>query len=95
LFRFRRDEFLRDRNTIRVFDVFQNLPSQNALDNRLDAFTERGKIFFRPQEAEIPRLEAQVDILKVNNLSAAEIASQASNLYDHWQTMQPEPLLSP
>jgi hypothetical protein len=21
---------------------------------------------------------------------AAEIASQASNLYDHWQTMQPE-----
>ena len=27
-------------------------------------------------EAEIPRLEAQVDILKVNNLSAEEIASQ-------------------
>jgi hypothetical protein len=40
--------------------------------------------------AEIPRLEAEVDILKVRNLSAEEIASQASNLYDHWQTMQPE-----
>jgi site-specific DNA recombinase len=41
-------------------------------------------------EAEIPRLEAEVDILKVSNLSAEEVASQASNLYDHWQTMQPE-----
>jgi site-specific DNA recombinase len=40
--------------------------------------------------AEIPRLEAEVDILKVSNLSAEEIASQASNLYDHWQTMQSE-----
>jgi site-specific DNA recombinase len=53
--------------------------------------------FFRPLEerrkqieAALPRLEAEVDILKVNNLSAEEIASQASNLYDHWQTMQPE-----
>src|SRR6202050_2847554 len=40
-------------------------------------------------EAELPRLEAEVDILKVNTLSAEEIALQASNLYDHWQTMQP------
>ena len=37
-----------------------------------------------------PRLEAEVDILKVNNLSAEEIASQANNLYDNWQTMKPE-----
>ena len=28
--------------------------------------------------------------MKVGNLSAEEIASQASNLYDHWQTMQPD-----
>ena len=41
-------------------------------------------------EAAVPRLEAEVDILKVNNLSAEEIAAQASSLYDHWQTMQPE-----
>ena len=31
-----------------------------------------------------------MDILEVNNLSAAEIASQASSLYDQWQTMRPE-----
>lgn len=28
-------------------------------------------------------------ILKMNNLSTEEIATQASNLYDHWQTMEP------
>ena len=63
---------------------------QEKLDS--DGFTK----FYAPLEerrkqleTEIPRLEAQVDILKVSNLSAAEIASQASNLYDHWQTMQP------
>jgi hypothetical protein len=41
-------------------------------------------------EAAFPRLQAEVDILKVNNLSAGEIASQARGLYDCWQTMQPE-----
>lgn len=40
-------------------------------------------------ETELPRLQAEVDILKVNNLSAEEIAAQASNLYDRWQTMPP------
>ena len=71
----------------RTYDLYQ----QEKLDT--DGFSK----FYTPLEerqkqleAEIPRLEAQVDILKVNNLSAAEIASQASNLYDHWQTMQPE-----
>lgn len=52
--------------------------------------------FYRPLEerrkqleTELPRLKAEVDILKVNNLSAEEIAAQASNLYDRWQTMPP------
>ena len=37
-----------------------------------------------------PNLVVRLDILKVNGLSAEEIASQARNLYDYWQTMQPE-----
>jgi site-specific DNA recombinase len=71
----------------RTYDLYQ----QEKLD--ADGFSK----FYNPLEerrkqleAEVPRLEAQVDILKVNNLSAEEIASQASNLYDHWQTMQPD-----
>jgi site-specific DNA recombinase len=71
----------------RTYDLYQ----QEKLDS--DGFSK----FYAPLEerrkqleTEIPRLEAQVDILNVNTLSAAEIASQASNLYDHWQTMQPE-----
>ena len=82
------EELIRVRKEIqRTFDLYQ----QENLD--ADGFSkchapleERRKQL----EVEIPRLEAQVDILKVNNLSAAEIASQANNLYDHWQTMQPE-----
>ena len=71
----------------RTYDLYQ----QEKLD--ADGFSK----FYAPLEdrrkqieAEIPRLEAEVDILKVSNLSAEEIASPASNLYDHWQTMQPE-----
>ena len=71
----------------RTYDLYQ----QEKLD--ADEFSK----FYTPLlerrkqlEAEIPRLEAEVDILNVSNLSAEEIASQATNLYDHWQTMQPE-----
>lgn len=52
--------------------------------------------FFRPLEERrkqieesLPRLEAEVDMLKANSLSAEEIASQTGNLYEHWQTMEP------
>ena len=69
----------------RTYDLHQ----QEKLD--ADGFSK----FYAPLEerrkqveVEIPPLEAQVDVLKVNNLSAAEIVSQASNLYDQWQTME-------
>jgi hypothetical protein len=72
-------------------EVKGNLYQQEKLD--ADGFSK----FYAPLverqkqiEAELPRLEAEVDILKVNTLSAEEIAKQASNLYNHWQTMQPE-----
>jgi site-specific DNA recombinase len=71
----------------RTYDLYQ----QEKLD--AEGFSK----FYTPLEerrkqleAEFPRLQAEVDILKVNNLSAEEIASQASSLYDNWQTMQPE-----
>ncbi len=81
-----REELQRVRKEIqRTFDLYQ----QEKLD--ADGFSK----FHAPLEerrkqieAELPRLEAEVDVLKVSNLSAEEIALQASNLYDHWQTMQ-------
>jgi hypothetical protein len=83
-----REELQRVRKEIqRTYDLYQ----QEKLD--ADGFSK----FYTPLEerrkqleAELPRLEAEVDILKVNALSAEEIASQASNLYDNWQTMKPE-----
>ena len=47
--------------------------------------------FYMPAEkrlnqlvAELPKLEAEVDFLKVNNLSADEVVSEAQNLYANW-----------
>ena len=80
-----------NRRIVKVIGDKEHLYQQEKLD--ADGFSK----FYTPLlerrkqlEAELPRLEAEVDILKVSNLSAEEIASQASNLYDHWQTMQPE-----
>ena len=83
-----REESQRVRKEIqRTFDLYQ----QEKLDaegfSKFHAPLEERR---KQLEADIPRLEAEVDILKVSNLSAEEIASQACNLYDHWQTMQPE-----
>ena len=46
--------------------------------------------FIREFGETVVQFDAEAAILKVNNLSAEEIASQASSLYDHWQTMEPE-----
>jgi site-specific DNA recombinase len=69
----------------RTYDLYQ----QEKLD--ADGFSA----FYNPLverkkqiEEGLPRLQAEVDVLKVSSLSAEEIASQASSLYDHWQTMQ-------
>jgi site-specific DNA recombinase len=47
--------------------------------------------FYKPAEArlnqldaELPKLQAEVDFLKVNNLSADEVLSEARTLYDRW-----------
>ena len=71
----------------RTYDLYQ----QEKLD--ADGFSK----FYTPLEERrkqietaLPRLEAELDILKVGNLSAEEIATQAGNLYDRWQTMPPE-----
>jgi site-specific DNA recombinase len=71
----------------RTYDLYQ----QEKLD--ADGFSK----FYTPLEERrkqlqtaLPRLQAEVDILKVNSLSAEEIASKAGSLYEHWQTMEPE-----
>ena len=50
--------------------------------------------FYKPAEerlnqlaAELPRLQAEVDLLKVNNLSADDILHEANTLYDRWPAM--------
>jgi site-specific DNA recombinase len=50
--------------------------------------------FYKPAEeqlnqltAELPKLQAEVDYLKVNNLSADEVLAEAWKLYDQWPTM--------
>jgi len=47
--------------------------------------------FYKPAEerlnqlvAELPKLQAEIDLLKVNQLSAEDIASEATTLYDRW-----------
>src|ERR1017187_10147974 len=35
-------------------------------------------------QAELPKLEAEVDLLKVNKLSADDVLHEATTLYDRW-----------
>ena len=41
-------------------------------------------------EQDIPRLQAEIDVTKVDNLSAGEIAAEARNLYEQWPDLPPE-----
>jgi len=41
-------------------------------------------------DAELPRLEAEVDVLKVNKLSAADVVHESSTLHERWPTIAPE-----
>jgi site-specific DNA recombinase len=68
----------------RLYDLYQG--------GKLDAdgfgrfykpLDERGKQL----EADVPRLEAQVDVAKVNGLSAEEVTSSAQDLSVRWPTM--------
>jgi len=50
--------------------------------------------FYKPAEVrlnqlveELPKLQAEVDLLKVNRLSAEDIMSEANVLYDRWPTL--------
>ena len=52
--------------------------------------------FYKPAEerlnqllAELPKLEAEVDFLKVNKLSAADVLHEANSLQERWSTMLP------
>jgi site-specific DNA recombinase len=53
--------------------------------------------FYRPLEErqkqltdEVPRLQAEIDLLKVNNLSADRILTEAKDLYDRWPSLNRE-----
>jgi site-specific DNA recombinase len=53
--------------------------------------------FYKPAEeqlnqlvAELPKLQAEVDLLKVNNLSADEVLAEAQTLYSRWPELSTE-----
>src|SRR5439155_20086694 len=53
--------------------------------------------FYKPAEArlnqllaELPKLEAEVDFLKVNKLSADDVLHEANSLHERWPSMPPE-----
>ena len=53
--------------------------------------------FYKPAEerlnqlvSELPKLQAEVDFLKINKLSADDILHEASTLYDRWPSLPPE-----
>jgi site-specific DNA recombinase len=53
--------------------------------------------FYKPAEerlnqlmAELPKLQAEVDLLKVNKLSADDILHEANTLHDRWPKLPPE-----
>jgi site-specific DNA recombinase len=73
----------------------QKVKDEMAQTHRLyleGSITSQGfKEFYMPAEeqlnqltAELPKLQAEVDLLKVNNLSADEVLSEAQTLYDRW-----------
>jgi len=71
----------------RTYDLYQ----QEKLDsNGFGKFYAPLEDRRKQLELEIPRLEAQLDVQKVNNVSSAEIASQANNLSENWQTIPHE-----
>lgn len=62
------------------------------------SITSQGfKEFYMPAEqqlnqlvAELPKLQAEVDLLKVNNLSTDEVLSEAQTLYSRWPELATE-----
>ena len=68
---------------------------QLYLDNGITA--QGFREFYMPAEqqlnqlnAELPKLQAEVDLLRVNNLSADEVLAEAQGLYDRWPKLPTE-----
>jgi site-specific DNA recombinase len=68
----------------RTFDLYQQEKLDTEGFSRFHAPLEERR---KQMDAAIPRLEAELDILKMDTLSAEEIANRAKSLYDRWQTM--------
>jgi site-specific DNA recombinase len=70
-----------------LFDLHHSgeIPTQ-GFGKRYNPLQERMVQF----EDEIPRLQAEVDFLKVNLLSADDVLFEAQDLYDRWPRLEPD-----
>ena len=73
------------RETTRVYQLYQEQQLDSAGFGKFyKPLEERQKQL----EESIPKLQAEVDICKVNNLSAEEVASEARNLCEQWPKLE-------
>jgi site-specific DNA recombinase len=77
-----------DRVSRHLEEAGRNVAEKTALlDAHLYAPAEERKTQL---EAELPRLQAEVDFLKVNKLSADDVVHESANLHERWPSMSPE-----
>ena len=68
----------------RLYDLYQS----NGIDKK--GFAERYQPLLARKEqcdAELPALEAEIDVLRINLISHEEIVSEAQDLYSRWGTL--------
>ena len=97
------DEILAEKERLLAFQVSEQQKLQGEIarvyklyqDGNLDS-AGFGK-FYKPLEerqkqleTDIPRLQSEIDIYRVNNLSAEEVASEARSLSKQWESMEPD-----
>ena len=75
------------------FSVLGGLMLEREAFDQVSDLIDQGD-FYKPAEvrlnqllAELPKLEAEVDFLKVNKLSAADVLHEADTLHDRWPKM--------
>ena len=97
------DERLKSREEMLKSQLAEHDRVTKAMDRVYDLYVE-GQITpegfgarYKPLELqhkqlseELPRLQAEIDFLKINKISSSEVLSEAQNLYDRWPSLTPQ-----